>query len=877
MEKLANCKYIFFAIFFFVPNTILGQGNPLEIKVSIQLKNKTIEDIIKELHEISGVNFSYSTNYFPTDKRSVEIIDKTIKEALSITFANTHLSFKIVGNQIVIFPKSNKKNFTISGYIRDKESGESLIGANIYEPNLKTGTTTNLYGFFSFTLSTTDSIYILIKYVGYQSEIYHLKLDKDINLDVNLRSSIELKPVEIVEEKIEHKGDWSQKQPIEIPISQILSIPALLGEVDVLKTIQLLPGVQSGNEGNSGLYVRGGGQDQNLILLDGAPIYNASHLFGFFSIFNADAIKNVQLTKSGFPSRYGGRLSSVIDIIMKEGNMKKISGEGSLGLVASKLTLEGPIIKDKASFIVSARRTYIDILATPIIKKISGTTVGYYFYDLNAKFNYKVSKKDHIFLSLYLGNDLFYSQEKSSDVFEDRKIIYDEKIKFGWGNATSTLKWNKIISPKIFCNTSLIYSKYNLDIVALDSNKEIMPSATITKEYGMRYISGIEDWNGKIDFDFLPSPNHSIKFGAGNIYHKFNIGAIQFKGSNGGNTENTSIEGKPLYSHEMSAFIEDDWQLFSRSKTNIGVHFAGFSINNKYYKSFQPRIFSRYMLSENWTLKGSYATMMQYIHLLSNSSIGLPTDLWVPSTDIIKPQEAWQTSIGATRTMKFGKESYEFCFESYYKYMKNIIEYKSAADFIEPVDPSTDWQQQIEVGNGWSYGTELFFQKKTGITTGWIGYTISWTERQFENLNFGKKFPYRYDRRHDLSLVMSHQIKENINIAATWVYGTGNAITLPLIKYQGLSNNYNTMEDLYYYGERNGFRMRSYHRLDLGINFRKLTKWGERTINLSVYNAYSRKNPFFYEMSQDWDTGKFHLVQISFFPIIPAISYNFKF
>ena len=767
------------------------------------------------------------------------------------------------------------QKFTISGYISDEKNGEKLIGANIYESNLKTGTITNLYGFFSLTLPASDSVYLVMKYIGYQPKVFNLKLNKDIKLDVNLSPSIDLKTVEIVEERIERIEERSQMSVIEIPISQIKSIPALLGEVDVLKSLQLLPGVQSGGEGTSGLYVRGGGPDQNLILLDGAPVYNVSHLFGFFSVFNADAIRNVQLTKGGFPARYGGRLSSVVEINMKEGNMNKISGEGAVGLVASKLTLEGPIIKNKASFIISARRTYIDLIARPIIKaKMDGGTAGYYFYDLNAKFNYKISGKDHIFLSSYGGDDRFYVRAK--ETYSGNGNTYEDNINFrlGWGNITSTLRWNRIITPKLFCNTSLIYSRYNFDINAKDSYKITTPTDTLAETYSLHYLSGIQDWSGKIDFDFHPSPDHSIKFGAGNIYHQFNTGAIQFQSSNEGNAEDTTIGTKPLYAHEMSAYIEDDWRISSRLKANAGLHYAGFLVNNKYYKSFQPRISSRYMLSEDWALKGSYASMMQFIHLLSNAGVGLPTDLWVPSTDLIRPQEAWQTAAGAARTLKFKDQNYEFSLEGYYKYMKNIIEYKGGADFI---DQTTDWQQKVEVGNGWSYGAELFLQKKTGKTTGWVGYTLSWTERQFENLNSGKKFPYKYDRRHDFSFVISHQIKENVDIAATWIYGTGNAITLPLTRFQGLPNANSWVEELYYYGERNSFRMRSYHRLDLGINFKKLTRWGERIINLSLYNAYSRRNPFFYEMRTDWSTGNRNLVQYSLFPIIPAVSYSFKF
>ena len=878
MEKVANYRYVFFAVFFFVSLTVSGQETPLDIKVSLQLKDKTIEDIIKELHKISGVNFSYSTNYFPDNKQSIRVFNKAIKEVLSEAFENTHLSYKVVGNQIIIFHKDNKGKFTISGYVRDKETGETLISANIYEPILKVGTTTNIYGFFSLTLQASDSVFLVIKYIGYQPKVFNLKLDRDIKLDIKLSPSIDLKTVEIVEERIERIEEQTQMSAIEIPISQIKFIPALLGEVDVLKSMQLLPGVQSGSEGSSGLYVRGGGPDQNLILLDGAPVYNASHLFGFFSIFNTDAIKNVQLTKGGFPARYGGRLSSIVEINMKEGNMNKISGEGSLGLVASKLTLEGPIIKNKASFIVSGRRTYVDILARPIIKaQMQGGSVGYYFYDLNMKLNYKVSEKNHLFLNFYSGDDRFNLQDKNTKVAGDMEIIREENVKFGWGNMTSTLRWNRIITPRLFCNTSLIYSRFNFNIEAISSNKEKTPTKTITRGFSLQYISGIQDWNGKINFDFIPSPDHVIKFGAGNIYHEFNTGALQSMGNEWIENIPATIERNPLYAHEMSAYIEDEWTISSSIKANIGLRYDAFLVKDKYYKSVQPRISYNYRINKKWTLKGSYVTVMQFIHLLSNAGIGLPTDLWVPSTNFIRPQESRQIAAGTDRALKFLGEEYGFSLEAYYKYMKNIIEYKTTSDITALIIPSIDWAEKIEIGHGWSYGVEFFFQKKTGKTTGWVGYTLSWTERQFENLNYGKKFPYKYDRRHNFSFVISHEIKENIDIAATWVYGTGNAISMPLKKYQELKMPYGGENILYSYGERNNFRMRSYHRLDLGVNFRKAKKWGERTINIGLYNAYSRRNPFYYEMYSDWNTGKIKIIQISFFPIIPAITYNFKF
>ncbi|HET6243546.1 MAG: TonB-dependent receptor [Bacteroidetes bacterium] len=770
------------------------------------------------------------------------------------------------------------QKYTISGYISDEATGEKLIGASIYEPNLKTGTTTNLYGFFSFTVQSADSVTILIRYIGYKSQAITMQSSKDVQLNFKLSPSIELKTFEIVEVREVKIEEKSQMSVIEIPISQIKSIPAFLGEVDVLKSLQLLPGVQSGGEGASGLYVRGGGPDQNLILLDGAPVYNASHLFGFFSVFNADAIKNVQLTKGGFPARYGGRLSSVIEINLKEGNTQKFSGEGSVGIIASRLTLEGPIIKDKTSFIISARRTYIDILARPIINQASdgNGTGGYYFYDLNAKINHKISEKDHVFLSFYSGDDRFYAKNKGEYTYDGNKNIYSDEFKIGWGNSTSTLRWNHIITPKLFSNTSLIYSRFNFYTEILSKSTEITPNKTYTNDFALKFLTGIEDISGKIDFDYIPSTNHYIKFGVGNINHAFNTGAIQYKSASTGSTGvDTTLGTSKIYANELSAYIEDDYRISARLKANFGMHYSGFSVKNNYYQSFQPRFSGRYFITENLAFKASYAKMMQFIHLLANAGIGLPTDLWVPSTDKIKPQVSDQVAAGFARTLRHKDNDYEVSIEGYYKIMENIIDYKGGANFF---NQSQNWESQVEAGKGWSYGTEFFVQKKTGRTTGWIGYTLSWTERQFPEINFGEKFPYKYDRRHDISFVLNYKITDNIDVSGTWVYGTGNAITLPIARYIAMPeySSYYYSSEIEHYESRNGFRMRAYHRMDLGVNFRKVKKWGERTINVSVYNAYNRKNPYFYAFSND-EGGNRVIKQYSLFPILPSISYNFKF
>jgi hypothetical protein len=659
---------------------------------------------------------------------------------------------------------------------------------------------------------------------------------------------------------------------IDIPIEQIKALPALLGEVDVLKVLQLLPGVQSGSEGSSGLYVRGGGPDQNLILLDGVPVYNASHLFGFFSVFNADAINRVELVKGGFPARYGGRLSSVIDISMKEGNSKKFQGEGAFGLVASRLTLEAPIIKDRTSFIISGRRTYIDLLARPLIKKQSkGKEMGgYFFYDLNAKINHKLNERNRIYLSAYTGDDKAFARSKYDYKFEDETTEGEDNFGLQWGNITTALRWNSVLTNKLFSNVTATYSRYRFLVYGDSEEKKTSPDTVINQFYHTEYNSEIRDYAIKIDLDYMPNPGHFIKFGGQAIQHLFTPGVLNFRSEE---IPNITLGARKTYAKEFSFYAEDDFLVTSKLKINAGIHASGFLVEGKFYKSLQPRFSARYLINPKFSWKGSYAQMTQFIHLLSNVGIGLPTDLWVPSTALIGPERSYLSSTGFAYNLN---NTYEFSVEGYYKKMKGIVEYKEGANYL---NIESDWQTKVETGEGESYGAEFFAQKKTGRINGWIGYTLSWTNRRFPNINEGRTFPYRYDRRHDIEIAASYQLKKNKEFALTWVYGTGTAITLPQSSY--LKNNENSNpwsfdKTVSYYEGRNSYRMRAYHRLDLGYTTTKKTKWGERSWSIGVYNAYSRRNPFFMDLTYD-KTGKKKFVQYSLFPIIPSISYRFKF
>jgi hypothetical protein len=764
--------------------------------------------------------------------------------------------------------------YTISGYITEKGSKENLIGVYIVAPKLNAGTTSNTYGFYSITLPANDSLELLVSYAGYKTIKAKINLNKNINQNFEIEGT-NLQEVEVIAEANKKISDEVQMSTVDLPIQQIKQLPALLGEKDVMKVIQLLPGVQKGGEGSAGVYVRGGGPDQNLILLDEAPVYNANHLFGFFSVFNGDALKSVELIKGGFPARYGGRLSSVIDLQMKDGNKEKIKGEAGIGIISSRITLEGPILKNKCSFLVSGRRTYIDALIYPFLNERNKG--GYFFYDFNAKVNYILNDKNKVYLSGYFGRDKFYFKSK------DAQFNASSSANLNWGNATTTARWNHLFGNRLFSNLSFIYTRYNLGISQSDKfNNDF---------YNSKYNSTIQDFGFKYNFDFTPSPNHYLKFGIASTLHQFVPQALVVKSS----YPNENITTKPnnVNTIESGIFVEDDWKISNKLRTNIGMRLSSFNYKGTNFFYPEPRIGMRYLITKDLSVKGSYALMNQYMHLLSNTGIGLPTDLWVPATNRLKPQQSQQVALGLAKDIE--KYDVTISIEGYYKWMKNIVNYKEGVSFLEVgnFDNSEagklSWEDKVTAGKGKSYGAELFIQKKVGKFTGWVGYTLSWIKFQFDSLNFGKEFYPRYDRRHDLSLVGMYKFNEHFNLAVTWVYGTGNAITLPLQSYNLQDNNLtpnsnsngyfngNFMQALNYYGDRNSFRMAAYHRLDIAFQFHKQLKRCERIFEFGLYNAYSRQNPFFYYTEYDSNRKAYRLKQVALFPIIPSFTWTYKF
>jgi hypothetical protein len=768
------------------------------------------------------------------------------------------------------------QRYTISGYITDNNTGESLIGANVYVKNPIRGTTSNHYGFFTITLEK-GSHTLYASFLGYADWSQEIQLDRNVTVNIKLNPmSITTQEVVITGERPDQNVQSTEMGSFEIPVEMVKKLPAIFGEVDVLKTLQLKPGIQSGGEGTTAFYVRGGGPDQNLILLDEAVVYNASHLFGFFSVFNADALQNIDIHKGNMPANYGGRLASVLDISMKDGNNRKFGAQGGLGLIASRLTVEGPIKKDTSSFIISGRRTYVDVMIKPFLNKTSPfKQSAYYFYDLNAKFNYRLSDKDRIFLSGYFGRDVF-DLSSSEDNFSN---------KIAWGNGTGVFRWNHLFNQKLFSNLSLIYSQYDFGFTAIQD------------QYDLKLVSGVEDWNIKSDFTFIPSPAHTIKFGANYIFHTFTPNNASAKT---GDVELDLGEAIKLYSHEGAVYVNDEFDLTSMIRINAGLRYSLFchvgpfdryvidpatnqisdtisyasGENVKTYHHLEPRFAARILINEFSSVKAGYTQNYQYIHLASPSAVTLPTDIWVPSTEIVKPQFGTQYSVGYFRN--FMKNMFESSVEVYYKSMKNQIEFKEGALIEDQVNNNTD--NNLTFGNGTSYGIELFLHKQYGKLTGWIGYTVAKTTRVFPDINFGEEFPAKYDRRHDVSVVTMYEINPQLNVSLVWVYATGNTATLPVSRYIIGGNIVNE------YGPRNSFRMPAYHRMDISVNYtprpKKARKW-ESSWNFSIYNVYNRKNPYYiyFETNGNILEGSMEIKaqQVSLFPILPSVTYNFKF
>lgn len=759
------------------------------------------------------------------------------------------------------------QNRIISGYISDSISGESLIGVNVYLSSGKQGTISNEFGFFSLKIpERTEKIYF--SFMGYRKDSVLInKKGKELFFDIKLSKGLALDEVQV---KATGKSfiERNEMSVVRIPMNTLYQLPVFVGENDIIHALQLMPGIKSGSEGKANLYIRGGSPDQNLVLLDDVPLYHVNHFGGFLSTFNSDAIKDFKVYKGGFPARYGSRLSSVVDIRMKDGDLQNYKVSGTLGMLSSKMMVEGPVIKDRSSFLVSFRKNTL-----PVFRMLFGMNLDYRFYDLNAKLNYRLNEKNRLHLSFYSGNDNVmirtYDEEFGS--------INDMKVYTKWGNTSGSFRWNSMLSEKIFMNTIMGYTSYHYD----KGFENYFSTDNLTETVINNFESGVEDLFIKFAPEMYVTPDHILRFGAELMQHSFSPAHTYYEQEKTGydlysltyeNEENKTIESR--------LYFESDLEVFHWLGVNLGIHYSGYHIENKNYTSIEPRLLTNFRISPRLSIKASYSEMQQYVHLLTYSGVGMPSDFWMPSTKDVPPQDSRQISVGIEYLQN---NSYKFSVESYKKQMTNLIHFKPGESFL---NSNESWEEKIFTGGtGIAEGIELLVRKDRGKTRGWIGLELSRSERCFEEIMDGRSFPFKYDRRFETSLVAVHQLNERFSFSAVWKYGTGYPVTLPVKKYDSFG------EEVYVYTDINSYRMRDYHRLDIGVNFTKDTKWGESKWSISILNVYNRQNPYYYYFKHEYHQithqsengviidgikGNLKLYQQSLISFLPTFSYSFR-
>lgn len=778
----------------------------------------------------------------------------------------------------------NSRKFTISGYVTDIESGESLIGAGVLSGGeAKTGVSTNEFGWYNVSLREGRTT-IEYHYVGYEPRTIAFDLNKDTVINVTLSPSTTLSEAVVVARN--NAGIRSTNMSaLDVPISQVIKSPTLFGESDIIKFLQMLPGVQGGMEGTTGIHVRGGSQDENLVMLDGIPIYNIDHVLGIFSVFTPEAVKKVTFYKGAFPARYGGRISSIVDVRTNDGNLKETHGVVSVGMLTSRVHVEGPLKQDKTSFSLSFRGMHT-LFYQPFIKLAmkDEAKANFYFYDANAKFSHKFDDRNRLYLGVYNGwdkltvDDLYDEGSGSEGTFSKSA----DKYRIGWGNTIAAMRLNHIFSSTLFSNTTVAFNNYRMSIENKYNNSY---GTQYINDYSYKYKSGITDGSARMDFEWTPNSSNSVRFGGEYTFHTFKPETSSFtnKAVEGGTVQTDStyneLDGRKLRGHEVSVFIEDDIFIGERLSFNPGLHYTAFYTDGKFYNSLQPRLSARMDLGKGNAVKAAYSRMAQYVHLLTSSDISLPTDLWVPITKNIKPVIGDHYSIGAYYS---GLKGWEFSLEGYYKKTKNIVEYQDGATVM---GTSANWYDKVSMGEGRSYGVEIFVQKTLGKTTGFVSYTLSKSDRIFRDgmVNNGRWYPYKYDRRHNLVVSVFHKFSDRVDVAGNFVFTTGGTTTVPTRQIVAIApDGTSTYDD--YVPYKNNYRLPCSHRLNLGVNLHKQKRHGERIWNFSIYNVYNAMNPNLVYSDTDYNaedgnvtTNTIRIKKITLLPFMPSISYTFKF
>jgi len=848
-----------------------SQGTPvpetLYERISLDLEQVPLPDALTAICEKGKFHLNYSETIIPTDKNiSIHMRDERVVNVLNAILKQTDLDFVVSkGGQIVLVKSTfigGKRKYTLSGFTTNAKTGEALTGTNVYVEQYRTGSSSNAYGFYSLTLPEGDYT-VNYRFIGYESEVTNIRLDRNIRLNIGLKEKALLGETVTVTAEIQDKNVTSTEMgTIQLVPQKIRQVPVLLGEQDILRTIHLLPGVSPARDADCGFYVRGGNFDQNLVLLDEAPVYNAVHFLGTFSVFNSDAIKNVTLIKGSAPPKYGGRLSSVLDIQMNEGNLKDFHGEGGIGLIFSRLTLQGPIVNDKCSFMISGRRTYVDLFAK--VFSSAARNARFFFYDFNTKLNYRLGEKDRLFLSGYFGNDVLGGGTEE-----------DGGGHLSWGNKTGTCRWNHLFNDRLFLNSSVIYSRFKYGMKVEEEDDDDV----------LDYASTVSDLTLKEDFEYFVDTRHNLNFGFQYMYHVYQPARMLIEDGDG---LDMSIGKRKA--HEGAVYLSHVWDLGNRWTLDYGLRYCMFAVagnkdifdldemedapnefydiefhedEKKMYHDLEPRISTNVRLNSSSSLKIGFARNYQNVHLLSSSTSGTPLSVWHPSSSKVRPQRSDQVTIGYFRNFK--NNLWEMSIELYYKDMRNQIDYEDGANFIL----SNLFESDLAFGRGWAYGAEFFLRKRFGKLTGWLGYSLSRSKRQFEEINAGKPFPARNDRPHDFTAVGIYQLSERWTFSVNWIYFSGTPMTIPYGNY--------TVDGrvVHAHTPRNGYRMPAYHRMDIGITY-KTKKHG--SWNFSLYNAYGRRNVYTILFREnELNPERTEAVRLSICSFMPSISYNFTF
>lgn len=884
--------------FFWIIGSIAAQTFTLESKIDFVVIDATIEEALNHLKDVTRLPVSFRNKILPQQKITVVADNKSVLAVLDKILEPTNLTYeKGSEEQIIIIEKKvetpPKKRFIIKGYLEDAATGERLIGAYVYDLVSGSATVTNEYGYYSLNLEEGGRL-VVFSYLGYSPQEKKINLQENQTLSVSLKSEVVLDEVIVIgidsqfipSSSFNHTGS-------NLSLETMQALPALMGEGDLQRSLQLLPGIQTGTDGIGGLHVRGGSIDQNLYLIDGVPVYNPSHALGIFSIYNTDVIRNVTLLKGQFPARYSGRLSSVLDVRTKEGNFKKLQGEASLGLVSGKITLEGPLKKDKTSFLVSYRQSFIHTYLRPFSRKLKEVrghegVLDYRFYDLNVKLNHKFSEKDQFYVSFYKGADKLTDSSTSSSIAYRIHSVTGDTIAEGqnrlsnyrrlvYGNTIATVRYNRMLGQNFFLKANLTYSDYNFGDDYIFSESLIAEGQTLQRDIILlRNSSGITDLGAKIDIDFVPIPSHFVRFGARAIQHQFVPGVLalnedsDFEGEE--DLVDFEISNDSITSAEYNFYLEDEIKLSDNFLINFGANVSVFQVGEQTYNYMEPRLAAFWAINSKWKTRFSVGKMTQFLHLLNSSNVGLTADLWVSSTEQIAPEEAWQFDVGFDYrlTNRFFLTS-----DFYFKKMSHLIAYTEGANTL------TDWENNVTPGYGKSLGWDFSIKKQTTNTTAWLAYSLSWTERTFEKINFGRSYPYRFDRRHQLKMAFVHRFSPKLEVTGNWIFGTGLAYTAPEGEYiSQIPGQGFPPEVIVNRPARNNERMPSYHRLDVGVNFLWKKKWGQYKLSLGAYNAYNRSNPLYFALRNQPSEDNFlnrEFVSVKLLPVMPVASLNVKF